>query len=136
MLATPEERMCADVLDLLLAVFESEFGYFGYISSDGDLVCPSMTRDIANRPADYTDDDVRLLERTCELIAPVLNARLRHDEEQHKRARLQEELVVTNLQLRNKVEELERLDAALIDREERMIELKRELARLEGTPKE
>jgi len=203
MLATPEERMYADVLDLLLAVFESEFGYFGYISSDADLVCPSMTRNIfpacqvpdkdlvfrranwgglwgrilterrsliknelhhvpmghlpifrsfgtpivyrgeligqfhfANRATDYTDDDVRLLERTCEFIAPVLNARLRHDEEQHKRARLQEELVVTNLQLRNKVEELERLNAALIDREERMIELKRELARLKGAPKE
>ena len=203
MLATPEERMYADVLDLLLGVFESEFGYFGYISTDGDLVCPSMTRNIfpacqvpdkdlvfrranwgglwgrilterrsliknelhqvpaghlpifrsfgtpivyrgeligqfhfANRSTDYTDDDVHLLERTCEFIAPVLNARLRHDEEQHKRARLQEELVVTNLQLRNKVEELERLNAALIDREERMIELKREIARLKGTPKE
>jgi GAF domain-containing protein len=200
MLATPEERMYADVLDLLLGVFESEFGYFGYISTDGDLVCPSMTRNIfpacqvpdkdivfrraawgglwgrilterrsliknelhqvpmghlpihksfgspivfrgeligqfhfANRPADYTDDDVHLLERTCEFIAPVLNARLRHDEEQHKRARLQEELVVTNLQLRNKVEELERLTAALLDREERMIELKREVARLKGS---
>jgi GAF domain-containing protein len=203
LLATPEERMYADVLDLLLGVFASEFGYFGYISSDGDLVCPSMTRNIfpacqvpdkdlvfrranwgglwgrilterrsliknelhqvpqghlpifrsfgtpivyrgeligqfhfANRATDYTDDDVRLLERTCEFIAPVLNARLRHDEEQHKRARLQEELVVTNLQLRNKVEELERLNAALLDREERMIELKRELAHLKGTPKE
>ncbi len=199
MLATPEERMYADVLDLMLGVFESEFGYFGYISSDGDLVCPSMTRNIfpacqvpdkdivfrraswgglwgrilterrsliknelhqvpmghlpilrsfgtpivyrgeligqfhfANRPSDYTDDDVRLLERTCEFIAPVLNARVRHDEEQHKRARLQQELQTANQQLRMKVAELERLTAALLDREERMIELKAEVERLEG----
>jgi hypothetical protein len=31
---------------LLLAVFDSEFGYFGYISQEGHLVCPSMTRHI------------------------------------------------------------------------------------------
>src|SRR3569623_1020808 len=145
MLATPEERMYADVLDLLLAVIESELhqvpmGHLPMIRSFGT---PIVYRGeligqfhFANRATDYTDDDVRLLERTCEFIAPVLNARLRHGAEQHKRARLQEELVVTTLQLRNKVEELERLNAALIDREERMIELKRELARLKGTPKE
>lgn len=197
LLSTPEERMYADVLDLLLGVFESEFGYFGYINSAGDLVCPSMTRNIfpacqvpdkdivfrrahwgglwgrilterrsllknelhqvpaghlpirrsfgspivyrgeligqfhfANRAADYTDEDVRLLERTCEFIAPVLNARLRHDEEQHQRARLQDELQGANQQLRAKVAELERLTAALLDREERMIELKAEIERL------
>jgi hypothetical protein len=38
MLVTPEEDMYADVLDYLLGVFESEFGYFGYISQEGDLV--------------------------------------------------------------------------------------------------
>jgi GAF domain-containing protein len=197
LLSTPEERMYADVLDLLLVSFESEFGYFGYIDSVGDLVCPSMTRNIfpvcqvpdkdvvfrranwgglwgrilterrtlikneahqvpaghlpiwrsfgcpivyrgeligqfhfANRATDYTDEDVRLLERTCEFIAPVLNARVSHDEEQRKRALLQEELLVTNLQLRAKVAELERLTAALLDREERMIELKAEIERL------
>ena len=201
LLATPEERMYADVLDLLLDVFESEFGYFGYINDAGDLVCPSMTRDIfpacqvpdkdivfpravwggglwgrillerrslvkneahqvpqghlpihrsfgspilyrgeligqfhfANRPTPYNDDDVRLLERTCEFIAPVLNARLRHDDEQRRRARLQEELESTNVQLRSKIAELERLTAALLDREDRMIELKAEIARLKGT---
>src|ERR1700749_343209 len=46
LLLTPEENMYADVLDLLLGVFESEFGYFGYINQEGDLVCPSMTRHI------------------------------------------------------------------------------------------
>ncbi|HWU91583.1 MAG TPA: GAF domain-containing protein [Kofleriaceae bacterium] len=199
MLITPEERMYADILDLLLGVFESEFGYFGYINTSGDLVCPSMTRNIypacqvpdkdivfprtiwgglwgrilfeqrslikndphqvpnghlpigrsfgspilyrgtligqfhfANRASDYTEDDVELLESTCEFIAPVLNARLRHDEELRRRAQLQAELEATNEQLRTKLAELERLNAALLDREDRMIELKAELARLKG----
>lgn len=203
MLVTPEERMYADVLDLLLGVFQSEFGYFGYINTDGDLVCPSMTRNIypvcqvpdkdvmfpraiwgglwgrillerrslikndshvvphghlpigrsfgspilyrgvligqlhfANRPTDYTDGDVMLLERTCEFLAPVLNARLRHDEEQRSRAQLQAQLEATNAQLRAKVAELERLTSALLDREDRMIELKAELERLKGTESE
>lgn len=197
MLVTPEERMYADVLDLMLGVFESEFGYFGYINTAGDLVCPSMTRQIfeacqvpdkdvvfpraiwgglwgrilverrslikndihqvprghlpiarsfgspilyrgaligqfhfANRPFDYTDGDVQLLERTCDFIAPVLNARLRHDEQQRHRAALQQELEAANERLRSKITELEQLTAALVDREERMIELKGEIARL------
>lgn len=197
MLVTPEDRMYADVLDLMLAVFESEFGYFGYINTAGDLVCPSMTRQIfeacqvpdkdvvfpraiwgglwgrilterrslvkndihqvpqghlaiqrsfgspilyrgmligqfhfANRDTDYTDADVELLERTCAFIAPVLNARLRHDEQQRDRAALQLELASTNARLRAKIDELEQLASALIDREERMIELKDEIDRL------
>jgi len=60
----------------------------------------------------------------------VLNARVSHDEEQHQRARLQDELQTANDQLRAKVAELERLTAALLDREERMIELKAEIDRL------
>jgi GAF domain len=199
MLVTPEERMYADVLDLLLGVFESEFGYFGYINSAGDLVCPSMTRHIfpacqvpdkdvvfpraiwgglwgrilierrslkkneihkvpighlpigrsfgcpilyrsvligqfhfANRPTDYTDQDVALLEQTCEFIAPVLDARVRNDEQQRARARLQDDLEAANATLLGKIAELERLNAALLDREERMIELKAELAQLRG----
>jgi len=197
MLVTPEERMYADVLDLLLGVFDSEYGYFGYINSAGDLVCPSMTRHIfpacqvpdkdvvfpraiwgglwgqillerrpltknavhkvpighlpigrsfgspimyrstligqlhfANRSRDYTDDDVTLLVQTCEFIAPVLDARVRHDEQQRARARLQADLEAVNEQLVAKVSELERLNTALIDREERMMELKAELAQL------
>ena len=197
MLITPEERMYADVLDLLLGVFASEFGYFGYINSVGDLVCPSMTRHIfpacqvpdkdvvfpraiwgglwgqillerrplmknavhkvpighlpigrsfgapilyrstligqlhfANRPTDYTDDDLALLVQTCEFIAPVLDARVRHDEQQRARAQLQIDLESANEKLLTKVSELERLNEALLDREERMIELKAELAKL------
>lgn len=199
MLVTPEEGMYADVLDLLLSAFESEFGYFGYINTVGDLVCPSMTRHIfpacqvpgkdvvfprsvwgglwgrvllerralvknlshqvpvghlpigrsfgapilyrdkligqihlANRPTDYTDADVELLEQTCAFIAPVLDARVRHDEELRQRTKLQSELEDANASLRMRLEELERLNSALVDREERMVELKAELARLRG----
>jgi hypothetical protein len=85
----------------------------------------------ANRATDYTDEDVRLLEQTCEFIAPVLVARLRHDEQQRERARLQGELETANETLRNKVTELERLTAALLDREDRMIELKQQISKLE-----
>lgn len=199
LLVTPEERMYADVLDLLLSVFGSEFGFFGYINSKGDLVCPSMTRNIfpqcqvpdkdiafpravwgglwgrilierralvkntghtvptghlpiersfgapilyrgvligslhfANRPQDYAPEDIRLLEQTCEFIAPVLNARVRHDESLRVRDELQGKLEAANEALQQKVTELEGLAAALLDREERMIELKAELATLRG----
>jgi GAF domain-containing protein len=207
LLMTPEERMYADVLDLLLQGFESEFGYFGYISEAGDLVCPSMTRNIfpqcqvpdkdivfrratwdgisgggglwgrilrervslikneahgvpmghlpihrsfgspilyrgeligqfhfANRGHDYDAGDVALLEDVCGFVAPVLNARLRRDEEERARRNAEDELRDANLQLQTKVRELERLNEALIDREERMIELKAELERLRRNP--
>jgi hypothetical protein len=197
MLVTPEEDMYADVLDHLLGVFESEFGYFGYISQAGDLVCPSMTRHIfpqcnvadkkvvfkreiwgglwgrilkerrslikndahrvpeghlplyrsfgspilyrgaligqfhfANRPRDYTEDDVGLLEQICDFVAPILNARLRHDDESRARLTVEEDLRRTNAALTEKVDELEKVNQALIDREERMIELKAEIERL------
>ncbi len=190
--------MYADVLDLLLGVFNSEFGYFGYISQEGHLVCPSMTRHIfpqcqvpdkdivfrreiwgglwgrillerrsliknevhrvphghlpifrsfgspilyrsqligqfhfANRASDYGDDDVTLLEQICDFVAPVLNARLRHDEEERARTKAEEDLRLANDKLTEKVRELERVNLALIDREERMIELKAEIERLQ-----
>lgn len=197
LLVTPEERMYADVLDLLLRIFESEFGYFGYISNEGHLVCPSMTRHIfpvcqvadkdivfrreiwgglwgrilvekksliknashgvpeghlpidrsfgtpilyrstligqfhfANRVADYTQDDVMLLEQIADFVAPVLNARLRRDEEELSRRAAEAKLVETNAKLSEQLREMERLTNALLDREERMIELKAELERL------
>ncbi|HEX3772678.1 MAG TPA: GAF domain-containing protein [Polyangiaceae bacterium] len=199
MLVSPEEEMYADVLDHLLGVFESEFGYFGYISQSGDLVCPSMTRHIfpqcnvadknvvfkreiwgglwgrilkerrslikndshrvpdghlplyrsfgspilyrgvligqfhfANRPHDYDATDVALLEQICDFVAPVLNARLRRDEEWRARLTVEEDLRHANTSLTEKVDELEKLNEALIDREERMIELKAEIERLRG----
>lgn len=197
LLLRAEETMYADVLDLLREEFASEFGYFGYIDSKGDLVCPSMTRHIypqcqvegkdvvfpravwgglwgriltervslfkndehrvphghlpiqrsfgspilyrgvligqihlANRSDDYGAEDVGLLENVCGFLAPVLNARLRRDEEERARRAAEEELRRTNEELRHKIDELERLNEAMLDREERMIELKQEITRL------
>ena len=197
LLLTPEEGMYADVLDLLLGVFASEFGYFGYISEEGHLVCPSMTRHIfpkcqvpdkdivfrreiwgglwgrillerrsliknevhrvpeghlpifrsfgspilyrsqligqfhfPNRATDYSNDDVSLLEQICDFVAPVLNARLRHDEEERARRKAEEDLRLANEKLREKLRELERVNLALVDREERMIELKAQIEQL------
>jgi PAS domain S-box-containing protein len=48
-LLTSDEQMYAGVLDLLLAHFESTLGYFGFIDERGDLVCPSMTREVFER---------------------------------------------------------------------------------------
>ena len=45
-LTTPDNEMYAEVLQVVLEVMKSKYGVFGYINSDGALVCPSMTRDI------------------------------------------------------------------------------------------
>jgi hypothetical protein len=73
---------------------------------------------------------VALLEQICDFVAPVLNARLRHDEEERARRRAEDEVRAANAMLTEKLQELERVNQALIDREERMIELKAEIARL------
>ncbi|MBD3216318.1 MAG: PAS domain S-box protein [Candidatus Lokiarchaeota archaeon] len=36
----------SEALDLVLEELDAEFGYFGYIDERGDLICPSMTRNI------------------------------------------------------------------------------------------
>ncbi len=45
-LTAPDERMYGAILDVLLEVFKSRYGVFGYIDEDGALVVPSMTRSI------------------------------------------------------------------------------------------
>ena len=45
-LSISDEEMYLKVLDVLLKAFSSEFGVFGYINETGDLICPSMTRDV------------------------------------------------------------------------------------------
>jgi PAS domain S-box-containing protein len=45
-LTSAEDEVFADVLDIILLVLDSRFGYFGYIDEAGDLVCPSLTRDV------------------------------------------------------------------------------------------
>lgn len=47
-LTVPDDEMYNEVLKLVLPVMESEYGVFGYIDESGDLVVPSMTRNIWN----------------------------------------------------------------------------------------
>ena len=45
-LTVPDEEMYAEVLAIVLKATESEFGMFGFIAANGDLVIPSITRGI------------------------------------------------------------------------------------------
>ncbi len=45
-LSVSDEDMYAHVLDAIKEVLDSPFGYFGYINREGDLVCPSLSKDI------------------------------------------------------------------------------------------
>lgn len=45
-LTVADEEMYEQVLQIVLDVFKSRHGIFGYIDEAGNLVCPSMTRDI------------------------------------------------------------------------------------------
>ena len=42
----PDNQMYPEVLQILLETLESEMGYFGYIDENGDMITPSLTRDI------------------------------------------------------------------------------------------
>jgi DNA-binding CsgD family transcriptional regulator len=48
-LTSPNEKLFSDVLAVLLEEFGCQYGYIGFIDDSGDLVCPSMTRDVWNR---------------------------------------------------------------------------------------
>jgi two-component system cell cycle sensor histidine kinase/response regulator CckA len=48
-LTIPDDEMYGEVLQVILEVTESQYGFFGYIAQSGDLVCPSMTRDVWNQ---------------------------------------------------------------------------------------
>jgi len=48
-LAESNQDMYDEVLNTVLAAFESKFGVFGYIDENGDLVCPSMTSHVWDR---------------------------------------------------------------------------------------
>ena len=53
-----DDELYAEALLVILKVMESKYGYFGYIDDDGDLVCPSMTRDIWDK-CQMPDKDIR-----------------------------------------------------------------------------
>ncbi len=45
-LTFPDEEMYGEILAIVLRVMKSKFGVFGYIGENGDLITPSLTRDI------------------------------------------------------------------------------------------
>ncbi len=45
-LTITDDRIYGEVLHILQETLASEYGFFGYIDQAGDLVCPSLTRDI------------------------------------------------------------------------------------------
>jgi hypothetical protein len=45
-LIVQDDDMYGEVLQILLNAMDSQYGLFGYINQHGNLVCPSMTRDI------------------------------------------------------------------------------------------
>jgi len=48
-LTIADDRMYGEVLEVLRESLESEYGFFGYIDENGDLVSPSLTREIWDR---------------------------------------------------------------------------------------
>ncbi len=48
-LTIPDNEIFGEVLAVLLGAMESKFGVFGYIGENGDLIIPSLTKDIWNR---------------------------------------------------------------------------------------
>ncbi len=45
-LTSSDTDMYGEILDVILDIMESRYGFFGYINEDGDLVAPSLTKDI------------------------------------------------------------------------------------------
>ncbi|UCD00519.1 MAG: GAF domain-containing protein [Promethearchaeota archaeon] len=41
-----DDQVYPEVLDIILSAIDSKYGIFGYIDVNGDLVCPSMTKDV------------------------------------------------------------------------------------------
>jgi DNA-binding CsgD family transcriptional regulator len=48
-LTSSNEDVFTDVLNLLRKQFDCQYGYFGYIAQEGELICPSMTAAIMNQ---------------------------------------------------------------------------------------
>jgi PAS domain S-box-containing protein len=45
-LLRPDEEMYGEVLNIVLKVQESQYGFFGYVDEEGSLVIPSLTRSV------------------------------------------------------------------------------------------
>jgi len=57
-LSTPDEAMYGEVLAVILEALDSKHGVFGYVDEQGDLVCPSMTREVWTQ-CQVGDKDIR-----------------------------------------------------------------------------
>ncbi|MDQ7779850.1 MAG: PAS domain S-box protein [Planctomycetota bacterium] len=164
----PDDGMYDAVLNVVLEAMRSEYGVFGYIDENGDLVVPSLTRhvwdrcgvadkdivfprarwgdsswprairekrlnytnepstrvpeghiairrhvslpiihrgevvgllQVANKPSDYTESEVNLLERLGMAIAPILDARLKRDRSERERKKAEQRLQHANAAL-------------------------------------
>ncbi|MBU0485299.1 MAG: response regulator [Proteobacteria bacterium] len=45
-LTVPDDQVFSEILAVLLEVFQSRFGIYGYVDNEGNLVIPSLTRDV------------------------------------------------------------------------------------------
>jgi PAS domain S-box-containing protein len=62
-LTSSQDEVFTDVLDVILAALDSRFGFFGYIDEAGDLVIPSLTRDVWDQ-CQMTEKSI-VFPRTC-----------------------------------------------------------------------
>jgi GAF domain-containing protein len=99
----------------------------GHVPILRDLVVPIIHRgavvglfQVANKTTDYDKKDIRFLESIANHTAPILQARLQRDVEERERKRAEEEL-----KKRNK--EMQRFNKLAVNRELRMVELKKEI---------
>jgi len=67
-LTRSDTDMYADVLDVILDIMGSKYGFFGYINEDGDLMVPSLTRDIFDE-CQIPDKDILFPHRDWDLAS-------------------------------------------------------------------
>jgi DNA-binding Lrp family transcriptional regulator len=60
-----DDQVFPEVLDIVLSLIESDYGVFGYIAENGDLVCPSMTKDVWEK-CQIPDKDITFPRRDWE----------------------------------------------------------------------
>jgi len=98
-LTRQDDRVFGEALDLILDVLQSPLGVFGYVDEAGDMVCPSMTRDVW--------DECQVPEAVASSIAPILSARLQRDFFERVRRRTETELRIRAEALQTANNELE-----------------------------
>lgn len=55
---TPDQQVYGELLELVLEVFKSKFGTFGYFDQEGHFVIPSMTREIYWQKCQVPDKEI------------------------------------------------------------------------------